>query len=1318
MNPDRGTHDQGQNGDVGGLDPQQREAYIPLEMHTPLQCAPASVICFYLPQFHTIPENDLWWGTGFTEWVNVKRAQAQFPGHRQPRLPGELGYYDLRNPLVRRRQVQLALNYGIGGFCFYFYWFNGKRLLEEPIREYAHDPEARLPFCLCWANENWTRRWDGLEHEVLIGQNHSPEDDLAFIEHVASYMRNPRYIRVDGRPLLVIYRPNLLPSVEQTANRWREWCRQNGLGEIALACTQSFEAADPARYGLDFAIEFPPNNTSPPDITVQTAGPDAAFRGHVFDWAALAERSRDYSQTDYPLFRAVAPGWDNTPRRGDSAIVFVNNTPERFQAWLENAIDDTRSRFAQPEERLIFINAWNEWGEGAYLEPDMHYGYAWLSAVRKALESRCPPSNAIAFDSTTASSGRDAAGRIALQASQALAMQVENLKAEMMTLRDAVAGQASSATAAAHDNKQLRHTVADLESKLAEQASLNLQLIDELSLSETELDRVLEETKLLAANVAHAHDAITALEAALGDAEVRAAIREDALNQANTRNEARLAALEKQAAKGSPLARIARLWDTFRRSPHPVTWRRLRCTLLPVNQLTSIEPGRYLSSGDDPHFMMRFPHEKPPLGWCRIRLVMRSEDGGPLNPSIYIDDGGGFREGMRRDLPVSGIDGVTELWLRLSDGTLALRLDPVDRHCTFRIVALELVQAGRFARAAALVMPYIKRALRHPATGRRLAITACRLLQSGGIKAIKERILKNADRQIDYAHWIARFDQFTQAELARLQSIADRWRTPPLISILMPVYNTPPRLLQEAIASVRRQTYAKWELCIADDASTTSGISEILERAAEADARIRVVSRTENGHISAAANSALDLATGEFIALLDHDDLLPPHALHFVAEALVRHPGAGILYSDEDKIDEHGRRYDPYFKSEWDPYLMRSHNMLCHLTVVRTQLARRVGGFRAGYEGAQDYDLVLRCAETIQPENIVHIPRILYHWRAIAGSTATAGAEKPYAVIAGRRAVQDHVDRSGIDARVQILPFGHYRVKYALPPTKPLVSVIIPTRNMLPLLRQCIESIRTKTSYANYEIVVVDNNSDDALTIAYLATLRTLADVTVIPNPGPFNFSAINNDAASRARGEVLCLLNNDIEVISPDWLCEMVSLAMQPGAGAVGARLLYPDGRLQHGGVILGIGGVAGHAHKYLPRDQYGYMSRAVLTQSLSAVTAACLVVRKSAYLEVGGLDEVNLPIAFNDVDFCLRLEAAGYRNIWTPFAELFHHESASRGSEDSPKKQQRFQREAEYMLKRWGAALQQDPAYNPNLTLVREDFSLAWPPRNRPIQ
>ena len=571
--------------------------------------------------------------------------------------------------------------------------------------------------------------------------------------------------------------------------------------------------------------------------------------------------------------------------------------------------------------------------------------------------------------------------------------------------------------------------------------------------------------------------------------------------------------------------------------------------------------------------------------------------------------------------------------------------------------------------------------------------------------------LPTVDRN-DYAEWVRRYDTLTDEVHTRMRKAIAEFAHQPLISVVMPTYNPKSEWVIEAIESVRKQIYPHWELCIADDASTDKTIRPILERYASEDARIKLVFRETNGHISAASNSALELTTGEWVALLDHDDLLSEHALFWVADAINQNPDIRLVYSDEDKINEVGKRFDPYFKCDWNVDLFYSHNLITHLGVYRLDLLNAIGGFRLGVEGAQDYDLALRCIEHIEPKQIYHIPRVLYHWRIHAESTAQSSDAKPYAMLAGEKALNEHFQRQTLDATAELVGCG-YRVHYALPDTLPLVSLIIPTRNGLHLIQQCVESVLKKTTYPNYEILIIDNGSDDPAILQYFNKIQVEARVRVVRDNGPFNFSALNNAAVKLARGELVGLLNNDLEVISPEWLSEMVSIALQPGVGAVGARLWYPNETLQHGGVIVGIGGWAGHAHKGFPKGSLGYVARMALISEFTAVTGACLVVRKKLYEQLGGLNESDLQIACNDVDFCLRLREVGYRNVWTPYAELYHHESATRGFEDTPEKQARFVKEVDYMKKRWGDQLSIDPAYSPNLTLDYEDFSLAWPPR-----
>jgi len=561
-----------------------------------------------------------------------------------------------------------------------------------------------------------------------------------------------------------------------------------------------------------------------------------------------------------------------------------------------------------------------------------------------------------------------------------------------------------------------------------------------------------------------------------------------------------------------------------------------------------------------------------------------------------------------------------------------------------------------------------------------------------------------------YEEWMINSEP-SELELEQQRTKALALSYLPLISILTPVYNPSSLVLRATLESVLNQTYPNWELCLVDGASTLPEIKTLLSEYARRDTRIRVKFLEKNLGISENSNRALDMIKGEFIALLDHDDTLTPDALYENVLLLNSHPEADMIYSDEDKLDAAGKRCDPYFKPDWAPDFFLSQMYTCHLGVYRTSLIQKIGGFNTEFNGTQDYDLVLRLIE--QTTRIYHIPKILYHWRKSAKSTSAAFENKAGIQDLQIKVVQAHCQRVGLEAVVKPgLESNTLRVKYLLKEW-PRVSIIIPTRDQVQVLKQCLTSIKSFTNYPNYEIIIVDNDSSESTTLEYLEELKATPGFKVLKYAGSFNFSAINNFAVSQVESELILLLNNDIEVIEPDWLASMVEHAVRPEVGAVGARLLYPNQTLQHGGVIIGIGGVAGHSHKYIPANESGYFCRAKAIQNFSAVTAACLMTRTSIFRSVGGLDEQNLAIAFNDVDFCLKIREKGLLIVWTPFAELIHHESVSRGPEDNPEKIRRFQSEIRFMYRRWANVIRHDPYYNPNLTLETENFALA--PRSR---
>ena len=573
------------------------------------------------------------------------------------------------------------------------------------------------------------------------------------------------------------------------------------------------------------------------------------------------------------------------------------------------------------------------------------------------------------------------------------------------------------------------------------------------------------------------------------------------------------------------------------------------------------------------------------------------------------------------------------------------------------------------------------------------------------ILEIKNRLgRKRSNPRVDYQRWILNNEPNAE-QLTEQRVKAEGFDHRPLISVIMPVWNTPVKILNQTIESVVDQTYEKWELCIADGKSN-SETQKALSAWTKKDSRIKLKPLDENKGIAVNSNEALSLAQGEFVAFLDHDDLLAPFALFEVVKELQNALDKDVIYSDEDKIHENGQRFDHFFKPDFSPDYLRSVNYLTHFLVIRKSLGDEIGWLRSGYDGAQDYDLILRAVESTK--NIFHIPKILYHWRVSAESTASGAEIKPYANILGKKALEEHLERVAQPAQVKdgCSPTW-YRVIYQYP-NMPLISIIIPSRDHAEDLELCVNSILEKTTYSKFEIILVENGSKEQKTFKLYEQFEQDARIRVLEWEQSFNYSLVNNWAATQARGEVILFLNNDIQVINENWLEEMLQFAMRSDVGAVGAKLYYPDGTIQHGGVVLGIGGIAGHSHKYFPGNHPGYFGQLVLPHNVSAITAACLMVRKQVFQEVNGFDE-NYPLAFGDVDLCLKILGKSYLNVWTPYAELYHHESKTRGLEETPEQQERFRNEVAYFEGKWSENLEKgDPYYNPNLTLKREDFSI----------
>jgi len=711
-------------------------------------------------------------------------------------------------------------------------------------------------------------------------------------------------------------------------------------------------------------------------------------------------------------------------------------------------------------------------------------------------------------------------------------------------------------------------------------------------------------------------------------------------------------------------------------------------------------------------------------GWVNLEFEYQVEAGNQRNPVISFETSGikrRIRLNKKQNNCISHVfkipEGVSEVSIELLGAKESFLLGEPQFQYISRFSAMKSIFIGAwnqknskswhlFKNGISLISQYIKR--------HGLKSFAYRLVEVyregiGREALIGKNLSAYEEFQQDWA--------LTDKDDLKIQAAIEELSSLPMISVIMPVFDPEEKHLELAIDSVIEQRYPNWELCIADDASTQEKIREIIDQRSVLDSRIKVVKRPENGHISAASNSALSLAEGEWITFLDHDDILHPAALFCVALCLQDNPNLRFIYTDEDKIDSYGKRYDPYFKPDYNPALLTSQNYFNHLSVISGTLVEEVGGFRLGYEGAQDYDLFLRCVEKIQPNQIFHIPFPLYSWRASSGSTARDVGSKDYAEEAGIKALEDHFQQLGevvsVSGGSQLTT---YRVERAIPDFPPQVSIVIPTRDGGSYLRKCLSSLHGLTSYPNFEVVIINNGSSDSKTLEILSDYQASGLITVFDNPDPFNYSALNNFGVEKCNGDLICLLNDDIEIIFTGWLNELVAQLLSPGVGVVGAKLLYPDRSIQHAGIVTGIGGIAGHGHKHATPKEDGYFSRLRVVHDVGAVTGACMLTTRELWSELGGLDEEFLKVAFNDVDFCLRTRKSGFRVVWTPYAELIHHEYKTRGLDVTKSKIERLQNESDAMKKRWGEFLLKDPAYNPNLSLATESFEISDRPRSLP--
>jgi GT2 family glycosyltransferase len=689
----------------------------------------------------------------------------------------------------------------------------------------------------------------------------------------------------------------------------------------------------------------------------------------------------------------------------------------------------------------------------------------------------------------------------------------------------------------------------------------------------------------------------------------------------------------------------------------------------------------------------------PTSGWARLKMTLRCSL--PSRACLYFDTGNAFHPGEHFDLgPVEGETTIDRL-VPLRTVAYAIRFDAIQLRCNFSLQAFSFEPLSMPAANLGALAVNIRKSRDADATEPRPSFAVgLKLLAGGQVLEFHRRLIANATTirtTVEYDLWLKRH-AITDADRQRMRQTIASWPNPPLISVVLPVYNVEEVYLRACIESVLRQTYPHWELCIADDASPKPHIKPVLAEYAARDPRIKVVYRPTNGNISAASNSALELVTGPYTALLDHDDELTEHALFIMAQALVADPSLDMIYSDEDKLTPAGKRYDPFFKPDWSPEYFLACMYTCHLGVYRTALIKAVGGWRSEFDSSQDYDLVLRIVST-RPK-MLHIPDVLYHWRAIPSSAASDHAAKPEAPRRAAAALQQHINSMGRQGRIEPGPTpGYHRVRYDILGS-PLVSIIIPTAARLVHFRgrstwfvlECVKSIRRKSTYQNLEIIVLDDNSMSPELAAELSNHQ----VKRVPFDKPFNFSSKINLGVAESKGQQLLLLNDDVEVISPDWIQSQLEFAQWDEIGIVGPQLLFDDDTLQHCGVTL-LNGAPGHPFYRFPANHNGYFNSAQVHRNWSAVTAACMMTRADVFREVGGFDEA-YPINYGDADYCLKVRATGRRIVYMPYARLYHHESSTKPGT--------YPHELERFKAAWLSRIPVDPYYNPNLTMRTGDF------------
>jgi GT2 family glycosyltransferase len=739
--------------------------------------------------------------------------------------------------------------------------------------------------------------------------------------------------------------------------------------------------------------------------------------------------------------------------------------------------------------------------------------------------------------------------------------------------------------------------------------------------------------------------------------------------------------------------------------------RRHTFTLTPLSDLSPADGG-WISTGASPQFQLIPLNGRYLVGWVlfETRVIRRSAD---CSARLILDFGPGGGEGLVIDIPSARTGKVQEV-VFFPPGLVGLRWAPQTGRGEIQRHTVVVTEVGAFERICRMV-----RRTAHFLWRRReeqlqaVGLTVGRMLVDlpGAYRA--SGLLRAYAPALSYSDWIARFDVRSAEDHRRIARHIQRFESAPHFLLVVVVPANEAQLVRDTLESLVRQLYRQFTVVVLDASPDSDCRLAVSQALSDWFPKSRVVPGCSIAAYIDELNRWLAEQGGvQWVAVIRAGDMLAEHALYWVASVIMSSPSVGLVYSDEDRLSADGVRRDPAFKPDWSPELLRSTNYIGQLALFRGSVLCQAGGVTMHEWLGNNHDLLLRVADVLSPKQIRHIPALLFHRRVERDEGLDGNATRQEVAHSGVAAVEAHLSRRGIRAAVTEPVPGSYRIRYRLPETLPLISLVIPTRDACALLARCVSSVVQSSTFSKYEILVIDNQSSDEETLRYLQDLRGHQSVRVLSYDRPFNYSAINNFAASQAKGEVLCLLNNDTEVISPDWMEEMLGHLIQDRVGVVGAKLYYSDGRVQHAGDVVGVGGIANHLYSLLERDHSGYCHRAKLAQELSAVTGACLMTWRTLYLQLGGLNERHLPVAFNDVDYCLRAREADYRVIWTPYAELYHHESVSRGKDRTPGKRLRARREASYMRSRWRQVMRHDPFYNPNLSHERPDCSLSHAP------